>query len=218
MSRHRERNPHLVVAPLDGVNVTTEKARRRVICKEKLDFPAQDWRISRSIGKCHVEKQDILLDMLGDGAFEKTQSNKVGFTSRHHNSSKDNVINYSSSDKSMMRQTLQEHRDLEISNIEQLKRMSITKQNETAQRKKVVMFSNLVKDIAESVDLMDSIDKNILWIEETKRNKSKRLFDDWNSRVHDPIQVRYFSFYRSIIEIDSHLLQIGKQNIHRLIV
>jgi hypothetical protein len=199
MSRHRERNPHLVVAPLDGVNVTTAKARRRVICKEKLDFPAEDWRISRSIGTCHVEKQDILLDMLGDGAFEKTQSNKVGFPCRHHNFSKDNVINHTSSDKSMMRQTLQEHRDLEISNIEQLKKMSITKQNETAQRKKDVMFSNLVKDIAESVNLMDSIDKSILWVEETKRNKSKRLFDDWNSLVHDPIQVSHFSFHNNII-------------------
>jgi hypothetical protein len=199
MSRHREKNPHLFVVPLDGVNVTTAKARRRVICKEKLDFPAEDWRISRSIGKCHVEKQDILLDMLGDGAFENTQSNKVGFTSIHHNFSKNNVTNHSSSDKNMMRQTLQEHRDLEISNIEQLKKMSITKQNETAQRKKDVMFSNLVKDIADSVDLMDSIDKSILWIEETKRSKSKRLFDDWNSRVHDPIRVSYFSFHHSII-------------------
>lgn len=201
MSRHRERNPHLVVAPLDGVNEneTTAKARRRMICKEKLDFPVKDWRMSRSVGKCHVEKQDILLDMLGEGAFEKTQSNKVGFSSKQQNYSKDYVINHSSSDKSMMRQTLQEHRDLEISNIEQLKKMSITKQSETAQRKKDVMFSNLVKDIAESVDLMDSIDKSILWIEETKRNKSKRLFDDWNSRVHDPIQVSYNSFHQSTI-------------------
>jgi hypothetical protein len=199
MSRHRERNPHLVVTPLDSANVTTAKARRRVICKEKLEFPAENWRISRSIGKCHVEKQDILLDMLGDGASEKTQSNKVGFPSRIHNFSEDNVINHTSSDKSMMRQTLQEHRDLEISNIEQLKKMSITKQNETGRRKKDVTFSNLVKDIAESVDLMDSIDKSILWIEETKRNKSRRLFDDWNSRVHDPIQVSYFNFHQSII-------------------
>lgn len=199
MSRHRERNPHLVVAPLDCVNVTTAKARRRVICKEKLDFPVQDWRMSRSSGKCHVEKQDILLDMLGDGAFEKTQSNKVGFSSRQQNFSEDNLINHSSSDKSMMRQTSQEHRDLEISNIEQLKKMSITKQNETAQRRKDVLFSNLVKDIAESVDLMDSIDKSIMWIEETKRNKSKRLFDDWNSRVHDPIKVSYYSFHHGTI-------------------
>ena len=191
MSRHRERNTHMTVTPLRDVDIATARAKRRVICKEKVDFPVQDWRISRSIGLCHVEKYDILVEMLEDGAYDETRSDKVEFTSHHQKLGERNQIRNSSSDRSMMRQNPQEQRDLEISHIEQLKKMSITKRNETAQRKKDVMFSNLVKDVAESVDLMDSIDKSISWTEETKRNKSRRLFEDWNSRVHDPIKVSY---------------------------
>ena len=149
------------------------------------------------------------MDMLDEGAFERNRSTTAGFTSNHQKVATGNRTNHSSSDRSIMRQNLQGLRDIEISHIEQLKKMSITKQNENVQRKKDIKFSNLVKDIAESVHLMDSIDRNILWTEEAKRNKSRRLFDDWNSRVHDPIKVsRSFLIY-----IDSDSLYFSRQKI-----
>ena len=189
MSRHRERSTHLNVTPLSDVNMTSARARRRVVCKEKVEFPVKDWRTTRTTGNCHIENNDILVDMLKDGALDKPRSNKIAVASSHQKFKAGNETNHSSSDRSISRESLQVQRDLEISQIEQLKKMSIAKQNETTRRKKDVMFSNLTKDIAESVDLMDSIEKSLSWTEETKRNKSRRLFEEWNSRVHDPIKV-----------------------------
>lgn len=210
MSRQRERGTHLNVTPLSDFNMTSARARRRVVCKEKVEFPVQDWRTTRSTGNCHIENHDILVDMLKDGELDKPRSNKIAVASSHQKFKENNETSHSSSDRSISRQSLQEQRDLEISLIEQLKKMSIAKQNETARRKKDVMFSNLAKDIAESVDLMNSIDKSLSWAEETKKIKSRRLFEDWNSRVHDPIKVSCKGLHHSMIYFYSNTLKLRK--------
>lgn len=51
-------------------------------------------------------------------------------------------------------------------------------------------FFQLSTDVEEARSFLDTVDKSIEVFDETKRNKTRRQFDDWNKNVHGPITVR----------------------------
>ena len=57
-----------------------------------------------------------------------------------------------------------------------------------ATHKKDKEFARLQNDMKESLDFLDSVDRELNLVNETKRTKARRQFEDWNQNVHGSIQ------------------------------
>lgn len=51
-------------------------------------------------------------------------------------------------------------------------------------------FAQNLSDVEESKSFLDTVDKSLGIYEETKKNKMRRQFEDWNKDVHGAINVR----------------------------
>ena len=51
------------------------------------------------------------------------------------------------------------------------------------------LFPVLMTNVNKATAFLDTIDKDINLFDETKNNKIRRQFEDWNSNVHGSIQV-----------------------------
>lgn len=174
---------------LNRLSLTVGATSRRSHTKERVDFNAKDFRMCKTVGNCFVEKDDVLEDMLDDEALDRTRSMRAGLTARHHQSSSSDHSSSHSSTHEISKQLLNERRALEAHQAEQAMKKAIQKQIQNAIIKKDSTFSALANDIEESMAFLDSIDKNMMLMEETKRNKTRRQFEDWNTQVHGSIQV-----------------------------
>jgi hypothetical protein len=177
------------------VNSILNGNSRRIIRKEKINFPVEDPRLSRSAGNCYVEKDDVLEDMLDDDALERTRAIRACQTSNRPCSKLNDHSLGSTSHRS--RQKGRGRDDLDAHQLSAPMMKSAQKQSQKVQQKKDALYSTLVLDISESMNLLDSIDQNLYLIEETKRNKTRRQFEEWNSQVHGSIQVS-ISFQQEI--------------------
>jgi beta-lactamase class A len=101
----------------------------------------------------------------------------------------------SSSSIDLPQQKMKELRAQEAYQLEQSLAKTIQKKIQNAAYQKEKTYSTLVSDIEKSMSFLDSVDKNILLMEETKRNKTRRQFEDWNTQIHGNIQVSLFLFY-----------------------
>jgi hypothetical protein len=95
----------------------------------------------------------------------------------------------SSSSADLPQQKMKELRAQEAYQLEQSIAKTIQRKIQNAAYQKEKTYSNLVSDIEKSMSFLDSVDKNILLMEETKRNKTRRQFEDWNTQIHGNIQV-----------------------------
>jgi hypothetical protein len=106
----------------------------------------------------------------------------------------------SSSSADLPQQKMKELRAQEAYQLEQSIAKTIQRKTQNAAYQKEKTYSNLVSNIEKSMSFLDSVDKNILLMEETKRNKTRRQFEDWNTQIHGNIQVSsiisytYFDF------------------------
>ena len=188
MSNVAGNNKSSVLGSSNRVNSTVNGDSRKIIRKEKIKFPVDDPRLSRSAGNCYVEKEDILEDMLDDDALEKTRAIRAcQIINRPCSNLNDHSLG-SSSHRSRKGRDDHDAHQLSASMMK-----CNQKQSQRVQQKKDAVYSSLVLDISESMNLLDSIDQNLCLIEETKRNKTRRQFEEWNSQVHGSIQVSYFN-------------------------
>jgi hypothetical protein len=74
-----------------------------------------------------------------------------------------------------------------------------------AAHKKDKEFARLQSDMKESLDFLDSVDRELNLVNETKRTKVRRQFEDWNKNVHGSIQRKILK------EINS----LDKKQLHR---
>lgn len=133
-------------------------------------------------GMVFVENQNILQDMIEDEV--------IGLSSRHQ------VLQKNSRNKKPLRPSKNSQFDLlkEEKKMKNLKTEAALKQSlDNMQQQKInrkeKKFPALMVKIDNSVSFLDSIDKDINLIEETKMNKIRRQFEEWNSNVHGSIQV-----------------------------
>jgi hypothetical protein len=54
------------------------------------------------------------------------------------------------------------------------------------------LFPVLLSNVDRATQFLDTIDKELTLFDETKRNKTRRQFEDWNNNVHGVIQVDFF--------------------------
>ena len=189
MSELSASNRSSILVSSKKANSTVHGDGRRIIRKEKIKFPVEDPRLSRLTGSCYVEKVDVLEDMLDDDALERTRVIRAGQTSNRPSSNLND--HRSSSHRSRQKEKVCDDADAQKLQASIIK--SSQKQSQRVQQRKDALYSSLVMDISESMNLLDSIDQNLSIIDETKRNKTRRQFEEWNSQVHGNIQVREFT-------------------------
>lgn len=178
---------------LSMLNLTMGAKSRNNSCKERIKFPVKDPRMMKTVGNVYVEKDDILEDMLDEEALDRTRTIRAGLTGKQYNGNFNAQSFAATAPNEMSKQIMNERRALEAHQIEEAMKKSIQKQIQNVVNKKEQMYSTLVSDIEESMSFLDSIDKNMALMEETKRNKTRRQFEDWNTQVHGSIQVSQLS-------------------------
>jgi hypothetical protein len=55
------------------------------------------------------------------------------------------------------------------------------------------MFPVLISNVQKATSFLDDMEKDISLHDETKKNKVRRQFEDWNASVHGTIQVSNIS-------------------------
>lgn len=187
MSKLTGNNTSSILGSSNKVKAAVHGDSRRIVRKEKIKFPVEDSRLSRSAGNCYVEKEDVLEDMLDDDALERTRAIRACQTNVRHSNNLNGHSLGSLSRHSRQNERFRENLDAHQLSVSMIK--STQKRSQKVQLKKDALYASLVMDISESMNLLDSIDQNIYLIEETKRNKTRRQFEEWNSQVHGSIQV-----------------------------
>ena len=157
---------------------------RKTVCKQVVKFPVEDPRKIRSAGFCFVEKEDVLNEMLDDDAIYRTQVMRTDFIAADNRLRTANSISRQGNENPRSLKSCQAVLVL----TDQTKKTSIYADVKTNQRHKESKYATLMEGITQSIDLLDSIDKNMSLMEETKRNKCRHQFEEWNTQVHGSIQ------------------------------
>jgi hypothetical protein len=175
----------------DGAQMAlTSSGKRTVRTSERLKaivkFPVEDRRrLTKTTGSVYVDKSETLEDMLDAEALEKTRQIRTGGIRRLDDFSS---MSSALTDKEIQKQLAEERRQQEAYHTAQLVKQYVekSKTDRVAQRERT--FNHLVHDVETSMGLLDSVDKSLNLMEETKRNKTRRQFEEWNTQVHGKIQ------------------------------
>jgi hypothetical protein len=140
--------------------------------------------LNKTTGSIFIDKPEVFEDIVADIPLtEKTRS--VNYSYRTKRTSVTAEVSATDVQRQLLKDQLQIDAEklerITKENIEKSIRKKVTKQDET--------FSRLVTDVDECRRSLDAIDKSLGLIEETKRNKLRRQFEDWNTQVHGTIQV-----------------------------
>ena len=157
---------------------------RKTVCKEVVKFPVEDPRKIRSAGFCFVEKEDVLNEMLDDDTIYRTQVMRADFIAADNRLRSANSVSRLGNENPRVAKSCQ----AVVALNDQTKKTSIYADVKTNQRQKESKYATLMEGITQSIDLLDSIDKNMSLMEETKRNKCRHQFEEWNTQVHGSIQ------------------------------
>ncbi len=109
---------------------------------------------------------------------------------RHNGKSSDHSISASTintHDTSI--KLLKEQRILQNHQTETAMKNNIRKALEASREKQERQFPVLLSNVNKAQSFLDTIDKDINLFDETKKNKTRRQFEEWNSLVHGSIQV-----------------------------
>eukprot|EP00605_Chrysophyceae_sp_TOSAG23-4_P001949 GSChrysophyteH1.ASY1.ANO1.2159.1 assembled CDS len=60
------------------------------------------------------------------------------------------------------------------------------------------MFADLQSSLNDSLDFLDEVDRDLSLVDETRRTKTRRQFEDWNRNVHGKIQQKVLSKVNTI--------------------
>ena len=70
--------------------------------------------------------------------------------------------------------------------------------------KKDKEFAKLQEDLKDSLNFLDSVDRELNLVNESKRTKTRRQFEDWNQNVHGAIQQKILTKLNTIKAGDLH--------------
>lgn len=157
---------------------------RKTVCKQVVKFPVEDPRKIRSAGFCFVEKEDVLDEMLDDDAIYRTRVMRADLAAADDKFRNAKSISKLGNENPRLARSYQ----AEMASNDQTKKNPIYSDTKTNQQRKGSKYATLMEGITQSIDLLDSIDKNISLMEETKRNKCRHQFEEWNTQVHGSIQ------------------------------
>ena len=81
-----------------------------------------------------------------------------------------------------------------------------------AAHKKDKEFAKLQNDMRESLNFLDSVDRELNLVNETKRTKVRRQFEDWNQNVHGAIQRKIMKEINVMDKKDLHNRKLESYN------
>ena len=172
-------------------NKTVMGSTSRRNSNDRIKFSVIDPKMQKAGGSMFVEKEEILEDMLDEEAIEKTRTIRAGLNQKNYdNNSNGHKCEFvSNKSNEISKQLLRDRLALEAYQSDLAMKKNIQKQIQNTANKKEQIFTNLESDIGDSMAFLDSIDKNMILMEETKKSKTRRQFEDWNTQVHGGIQV-----------------------------
>lgn len=180
-------------------SVRTLDSRKAVI-----KFPVEDSRrLNKTTGSVFVDKSETLEEMLDAEALEKTRQIRTGGIVRLDDGSRFSSVSAMSSAE-IQKKLADERRQQEAYHTEQLVKQYVEKSIHERTVQKERKFIHLVHDVEQSMSLLDSVDKSLNMIEETKRNKTRRQFEEWNTQVHGKIQDNIASQINSMSSKELH--------------
>lgn len=153
--------------------------------------------------KLFVENYDILEDIIADSNANTSNNNKYSqrkSSSRNNSYRKtDRILSSVELNSKLLREQMEIKLQQDDAQMKRQLKEALMKRSEDRDTR----FKNLMSSIESSKDTLKSIDKNLDLHFETKRNKVRRQFEEWNSNVHGKIQM---NIAKQINEIDSKSL------------
>lgn len=84
---------------------------------------------------------------------------------------------------------LKQSKELQNAQTDNAVKNAIARTMEREVERQEKLFPELLNNVKKATSFLDNVDKDINLHEETKKNKVRRQFDDWNTHVHGSIQV-----------------------------
>lgn len=167
-----------------------------------------NYQVRAQTGQIFVDKPDVLEDLINDPEirYPTNRSRQSHSVSRQ---SIDSIGSRPISPKECFAKLLKEQKLKEAKQTDILLKQNIQKTIDDAFESKEKAFPILLANVDKATDFLSTIDKDLNLIEETKKNKTRRQFDDWNSNVHGVIQRKIAD---SVNKIDSKSLNKSKNN------
>jgi hypothetical protein len=139
-------------------------------------------KLNGSIFVENVDAVESLLDTSNDGDITYTQSIHSGSSSRHKQK-------YATADE-YRRKIIKDKANLSTERLANKTRHVIDRSIKMAEMKREKEFDKHYSSIKEAQSLLDDVEKQLQLQDESKRNKTRRQFEDWNNNVHGAIMVR----------------------------
>ena len=111
------------------------------------------------------------------------------------NSIDSSIMSRPVSPKETAKVLLRQRRELETKQKDMLLKQNIEKHFLEAREKQEREFPIIMDRVDKANHFLDKIDADLNLISETKKNKTRRQFEDWNLQVHGTIQVFYKKYF-----------------------
>ena len=151
-------------------------------------FVRMSSRLGKSNGAVFVEKSDVLEDILDAVNPPRGRRPRTSGTLKSAEYSLSSEIEQQ---QRFRREELRLKDELQTAAVKKNVQRYLDKVG--AQRDE--QYAYATQDIHDARSFLDEIDKSLEMIEETKRNKARRQFEDWNKNVHGPITVSIFPYW-----------------------
>jgi replicative superfamily II helicase len=137
--------------------------------------------------KVFVERSGVLEEIIASSDNNITYSTRHEHTKIHEKKFHTAPVTIS---VDTPRTLLTKQRALQAIKTQELIEQNLQKHIESEIMKKERNFPILLSKVDQANEFLDTVEKEMRLIEETKRNKTRRQFNEWNMNVHGSIQVQ----------------------------
>ena len=141
-------------------------------------------------GAVYIERPDLLGELLSDEIPKKTSFyGRRSMLNDSYLSSTSRITNDGSlTSKEIQQKLLKEQLVTKSKQLDEITKSNIKNAMQRRIEKNEMKFQKYNNNISDTLKILDVIDKNLQVDYETKKNKVRRQFEDWNSNVHGAIQ------------------------------
>ena len=157
--------------------------------------------------RCFVERSDILDNLLADvgspsASMVSDSGSKSLSSSRSRHGAKVSVSNVSGSPGKVASSSVSSSSGVTNAEVQAKMLLERTRIQRTVENDK--KFADLQVSMADSLNFLDNVDKDLSLVDETRRTKTRRQFEDWNQNVHGKIQQKLLHKVNAISAKELH--------------
>lgn len=147
-------------------------------------------RVHSNKGNVFVDKPEVLEEIINGISNQGTYSNRFpsNYFPDNKNSSNQSISSRTSTHSNF--RALKEQRERLNKQTEEQTKHAVERAIEEEHIRKEKLFPVLMTNVNHATRFLDTVDKDLNLFDETKRNKTRRQFEDWNTNVHGNIQKR----------------------------